>query len=324
MKITIILPYFGKFNNYFKFWLESCANNKNISWMIFTDEKIPEIYPKNVTFIEMTLEKLKKIFEKKLKTKINLERPYKLCDYKPYYGYLFSEYLQDADFWGYCDCDLIFGDILKFITEDQLKKYDKILRTGHLSLIRNKKEINENFLKYDTYKIVIKSSAIYGYDESVGGYHLGFAGELLDKGYKFLDDSTYIADIDFRHYPFYVVSDEQIPCVFIYDHGHIYKVIRKQDKLYKEEMMYLHLQKRKMKVIEEVENNRYIIAPNEICLYDELELKSEKFWKKISEEQEDYFDIKGEQRTLKKRDFIRFLHEPKKIESILYRLKGTK
>ena len=41
--------------------------------------------------------------------------PYKLCDYKPVYGLIFDEDLQDYDFWGHCDVDLIFGDIRKFI-----------------------------------------------------------------------------------------------------------------------------------------------------------------------------------------------------------------
>lgn len=324
MKITIILPYFGKFNNYFELWMESCSNNKEINWLIFTDAEIPQDRPRNIRFVKMTLRELKRHFEKKLNMKINLERPYKLCDYKPYYGYLFSEYLEEADFWGYCDCDLIFGDLTKLINEEILQRYDKILRTGHLSLIRNEKKINELFLKYDTYKVVLKSPVVYGYDESIGGYHLGFAGELLENGYKFLDDSRDIADIDFRHYPFYVVSNKQIPCVFVYDKGHIYKITNNQGELYKKEVLYLHLQKRS------VENNigtirdKYLICPNEIRSYDEKDLNSKSFWRKISEERKNYYDIKKEKRELLKRDLIRFLHEPKKIDSILYRLKGTK
>ena len=48
----------------------------------------------------------------------------------------------EYDFWGYCDIDLIFGNIRKFITDDILDKYDKILSRGHFTLFRNKDSIN--------------------------------------------------------------------------------------------------------------------------------------------------------------------------------------
>ena len=321
MKIRIILPYFGQFNNYFEYWIESCGQNSKIDFLIMTDQEIPKNHPKNITFVYTTLNELKKKFENKLKLKINLERPYKLCDYKAYYGFLFSEYLEGFDFWGYCDCDLIFGDIQKFLTKEILEKYDKILRTGHLSVIRNKKEINENFLKYDTYKMVVTSPAIYGYDEAVNGYHLGFAGELLENGYRFLDEKSWIADIDFRYYPFYDVSQERIPCVFDYDKGHVYKITRNNGRINQEEMMYVHLQKRKMDVNKQTSNKKYIIFPNRVDCFDEKLLDDESFWEKISEEKESYFDSKQEIRANRKRDMIRFLHEPKKLESFMYRVK---
>lgn len=208
MKARIILPYYGKFNNYFELWLSSCANNSEIDWLIITDIAIQNRHnlPSNVKVEKMTFEELRRMFERKLKMKICLEKPYKLCDYKPFYGFLFSEYLQGYEFWGYCDCDVIFGHFASFLTSSIYQSYDKIFRTGHLSLIRNKDEINRLFLKYDTYKMVLTSPAIYGYDESIDGYHLGFAGELLEHGYRFLDKPEWIGDIDFRYFPFHAVG----------------------------------------------------------------------------------------------------------------------
>ena len=149
MKKILILPYFGKFNNYFNLWLDSCKYNNDIDWLIITDNHINQI-SNNIKVINKTFEDLKSYIQKKFNFKINLETPYKLCDYKPYYGYIFEEYIKGYDFWGYCDCDLIFGDINKFIIQDIFDKYDKIFRRGHLSFIRNNKYINTNFFKHDT------------------------------------------------------------------------------------------------------------------------------------------------------------------------------
>lgn len=47
-KICLILPYFGKFNNYFDLWLNSCKYNERIDWHIYTDDHTAFNYPKNV------------------------------------------------------------------------------------------------------------------------------------------------------------------------------------------------------------------------------------------------------------------------------------
>ena len=58
---------------------------------------------------------------------INLPSPYKLCDFKPAYGEIFNEFISSFDYWGYCDVDLIWGNIRKFLSNDLLdKEYDKI------------------------------------------------------------------------------------------------------------------------------------------------------------------------------------------------------
>ena len=67
----------------------------------------------------------------------------------------------------------------------------------------------------------------------------------------------------------------------------------------------------------------YRISLIEICLkYNEEILASEKFWKQVMQEKAAYFDYEKEWRRNKIRDIKRFLHEPQKIKSILYRLKG--
>ena len=74
--------------------------------------------PQNVKIVRCTFGELKEKFQKKLDVPLVLENAYKLCDYKQFYGYLFSEYLCGYDYWGYCDCDLIFGNIRRFVTQN--------------------------------------------------------------------------------------------------------------------------------------------------------------------------------------------------------------
>ena len=320
MKKILILPYFGKFNNYFNLWLDSCKYNNDIDWLIITDNHINQI-SNNIKVINKTFEDLKSYIQKKFNFKINLETPYKLCDYKPYYGYIFEEYIKGYDFWGYCDCDLIFGDINKFIIQDIFDKYDKIFRRGHLSFIRNNKYINTNFFKYDTYKIVLTSPLIYGYDESINGYHKGFAGELIDSGYKFYEDNSKIADVDFRYYQFKIMFDKQEYNLFTYENGKTYRLYNENGKIVKEEVMYIHFQKRKMINNLKFNTDKYIICPNEFINYSEELINSKKFHYKYSLDKKGYFNKNKERKESIKRDILRILHEPKKIDAIMYRLK---
>ncbi len=75
-KIIFIIPYFGNFNNYFDIWLNSCANNPTINWIIFTDCKDTHNYPANVTIVYTTFEKLKVHIQSIFDFQISLESKY--------------------------------------------------------------------------------------------------------------------------------------------------------------------------------------------------------------------------------------------------------
>ena len=58
----------------------------------------------------------------KMALDINIQKPYKLCDFKPAYGKIFEDYLEAYDFWVHCDLDIRWGDIRKFIPEKVLEE----------------------------------------------------------------------------------------------------------------------------------------------------------------------------------------------------------
>ena len=46
----------------------------------------------------MTFNELRKLIQSKFDFEISLEKPYKLCDFRPAYGFLFEEYLKEFRF----------------------------------------------------------------------------------------------------------------------------------------------------------------------------------------------------------------------------------
>ena len=138
MKITLINCYFGKLPNYFSLWLQSCGANPKVDFLFVTDS-ILDAYdvPENIHIVHNNWEELLKKIEAKFPFKIEINTPYKLTDFKPAYGYIFEEELSDSDYWGYCDIDLIFGDVLKFIAPRIEEGYEKIYRLGHLTILKN-------------------------------------------------------------------------------------------------------------------------------------------------------------------------------------------
>lgn len=168
-RCMLILPYFGKFNNYFPLFLRSCGANPSFDFLIITDDATPYDYPTNVHVVRMTFAEFKAKAAQKLGFEPCLPSPYKLCDFKPAYGLLFEEYLDGYDYWGHCDCDLIFGNLDKFVTPILDKGFDKVFAAGHLTIYRNNKDNNRRFMKPLSgeliYKQAFTTDRIFVFDE---------------------------------------------------------------------------------------------------------------------------------------------------------------
>ena len=139
--IVLVSVYFGELPYYLSLFKESANYNKDVNWIIFTD--VEETHEEeNIKFINFTLKEFNKLASQKMALDINIQKPYKLCDFKPAYGKIFEDYLEAYDFWGHCDLDIIWGDIRKFIPEKVLEENDIILITGSLYLAGEVLKIN--------------------------------------------------------------------------------------------------------------------------------------------------------------------------------------
>ena len=154
--IVLIIPYIGKWPLWFDAYLVSIAKNPTINWLFITDCKIPDKHPKNAMFISTTLEELNKRINSSLNVQVPLT-PRKLCDIRPAYGKVFEEYLVEFDFWGYCDVDIIWGDISFFLPDKPLEKYDIISSrkqntSGHFTIFKNNEFVNSLYKGLSDFK----------------------------------------------------------------------------------------------------------------------------------------------------------------------------
>jgi len=171
IKIAIITCWYGPYPWYFPYFILSCKFNPTIDFIIITDNNNPIFKkPHNVKVILKSLKELKATASAKLGFTVNIDYPYKLCDYKPAYGFLFPDIIEDYDFWGHGDIDVIYGNIRKFMTEDILNTYDIISSrhdyiTGSFCLFRNNKQMNTLFMQSKDYDEVFKSPIHFCFDE---------------------------------------------------------------------------------------------------------------------------------------------------------------
>lgn len=192
--VVVLIPYFGKLPDIFPYWLKTSGYNPTIDWIIFTDDErafdgtytLPEA--QNVRMIQMTLSDVKTKAEKILNTSVSLERPYKICDFKPAYGLLFEDYIREYDFWGYGDLDVLYGNLRHFITDEVLRSYDKIYTNGFLSFYRNNPDVNHWFQTLhakpgrENWKEVFSSDKNWAFDEWAGHMGGGMTAIIEDNG----------------------------------------------------------------------------------------------------------------------------------------------
>jgi hypothetical protein len=228
--IAILICYYGKLPWYFSFFVHSCKFNPSISFFIFSDIHFADELPGNVTIISLSLPDLKELASVKLGFEVNIDFPYKLCDLKPAYGLVFSEYITGYDFWGQSDIDIIYGNLRGFLTDEFLNRYDFIsLRhdytTGCFALYRNNELMNNMFRRSKDCRKVFSGSIHFCFDEC------NFAWDELTAGKSIFDLDTEIESFthiiksaerngEIRcHFDFILM--EGVPGRIRFDHGRI-------------------------------------------------------------------------------------------------------
>lgn len=266
IKIAFILPYFGKFDKLFPLWLISCKWNSHIDWLIFTDDETKYDYPANVKVHCMNFAYLQKKIQSLYDFPIALDSPYRLCNFKPAYGEIFEEYLKGYNAWGFCDNDMIYGQILSNLPSNLYGNY-KVGKFGHLSFIPNTYKSNRLYRVGDAYRIAFETPRPLFFDE-------GCFMKILSK-FDYKEYSLHIADLLPRVKQHVVLNEDgrewmnKAHC-FVWDKGKLWRYfVTKENTIEKEEYIYIHFLKRPMEVDENVNISKpIVIVPNRILNMD--------------------------------------------------------
>jgi hypothetical protein len=128
--------------------------------------------PENVNFLYMGLEQFNALSTSTLHVDIQIQRPfvYKICDLRPAFGSIFKDYLKQYEFWGYCDLDVIWGDIIGSLGTDVFAHYDIITSrvkriSGHFCLFRNTEVISNTYKWIPRVKKMMSSKKHFALDE---------------------------------------------------------------------------------------------------------------------------------------------------------------
>lgn len=287
-KIVLISPYFGKLPNYFPLVLESMKKNKNITFLMLIDDKTEYDWSDNIKVIYTSFKNVQNLIQSKFEFPVSIERPYKLCDYRPAYGYIFSEYIKEYDFWGHIDLDVIWGDLKKYFTENLLEKYEIIYREGALRLYKNNPKINHLYEKDGSifkYRKAFENREHYGFDEALGIQRIAERNNIAiyENDNAVADINAFTTSLQIRRVVqkrwkdeagiFRSIKNYEYQ-LFKWENGKIFRYYVENETIKKDEFMYIHLLKRKMEyspdINAKVKNSSFIITPNKFIKDEEM------------------------------------------------------
>jgi hypothetical protein len=274
-KIAVLVVYYGKFPPSIIMWADSAKYQKHIDFIFVTDQEQP-LYLKEFKWITIPFVDLVIKINTSLDMEVALKSPYKICDFRPAFGIIFSEYLRDFDYWGYCDLDLIWGNLNLILDKGLIMSPDLLYSRGHFTLYKNSEEINNLFRSkisivngVTDYKEIFAQEESCLFDETYGAF------KLFRKKKKVVYHNKNFIDIKANSINFSAsnIKNHYVQ-FFVYHKGHIYQLCKKNwlsfSLEYKQyQYSYIHFQKRKINFSEFKEpDNFYLITSKKIIAFN--------------------------------------------------------
>ena len=170
-RIGLVTVFVGDLPDYVGPFLLSCGVNPLFDVHVVSDREPPLAPPPNVHWHRETLGRFNERAREALDLPVNVEKPYKLCDFKPTFGALYDDFLSDYEFWGYCDVDMVWGNVSHFVDDTVLDEVDvySIAGPGFLSgaftMFRNSGPAARLFERAPGYRHVLTSPTHYSFCE---------------------------------------------------------------------------------------------------------------------------------------------------------------
>lgn len=258
--MRLIVPHFGERPPYFPLVVRSMAHNPDVHWLLLTDKPVADT-PPNVVVQLLEFAELAARIQAHFPFKISLERPYKLCDFRPAFGEIFRDELTGYDYWGHSDLDVVFGRILDHLPAEAFEA-DKILIQGNFSLYRNTAEAAK-WYRHEvgrvSYREAMTSPAAQHFDEWAGMFYV-----LEDLGVRCWQRDV-IFDLVFSRYRTRAQEPPgRDPRRYAWESGEVCEYRLERGQLVRRTAMLVHIQKRTMRkpTEEVVRADRYWIDAN--------------------------------------------------------------
>lgn len=167
-RAVLLIPYFGPFPKWFDLFLLTAARNPDYRFLIYTDQA-PRTEAANIEWRASSLEQVRQQIA--ATTGLDMSpraSSYKLCDFKPCYGEIFAEDI-DEPFWGHADIDIVWGRLSQFLTPPVFD-HDIISAQpsgicGPFTLYRNNRRINSLYREVPGAEDILRDEKHVGFDE---------------------------------------------------------------------------------------------------------------------------------------------------------------
>ena len=184
MKIAVLALYFGNLPQFAQLFLASCDKNKSVDFLLVGDawKGLEGKVPENCFVKSIAIEEFKIRAQERIGVSPSFNSPYKICDYKPALGEILEDMLIGYDYWGFCDIDIVLGDISVFIQD--LNEYDvfstsKEYLSGPLFFFRNIPEVNALYRQSKDYKMILSSNQHFSFTECALAWAPLMAGKSI-------------------------------------------------------------------------------------------------------------------------------------------------
>jgi hypothetical protein len=170
MRIGLLACFIGDLPNYYPYFLLTAYSNPSVDFFIINDQLTESTQDQNIHFLKMDLKDLEDRVSLKLGKQFSIYNSWKLNDYKPTFGLVFEDLLKGFDYWGWCDLDMIWGNLDRFLSEEKLKNIDVFTTkenwtAGHFTLFKNEEKLNHLFLDNPQIYDMLNSETYYAFEE---------------------------------------------------------------------------------------------------------------------------------------------------------------